>query len=159
MYVVATTSRRNARSSRLRGRLLLCVAAGCATLGVSSCGSGADVESTRAVPATPSTDVQTVATVSGPVPDGMEAVGDEHGPRGYVRAFSAGGAPIDLPLGSERRVAGQEVVDGSGELVGYFLTSLGFVDLETAADPSAIDALIDEHDLLVAQHGGTAPGR
>jgi hypothetical protein len=99
-------------------------------------------------------DTAPVETVSGPVPEGMEVVGDEHGPRGYLRAFTDGGEPALLPLGSGEGVRGFEVVDSDGTLVGYMLEQVGFVDLVEAADAAYVDGLVADQAELAARNGG-----
>ncbi|HMJ74691.1 MAG TPA: hypothetical protein VK507_01905 [Iamia sp.] len=149
-----------ARSARPQPRRAVGIVAGLAAIGVaalvavqlgggdnsttaSSSASGVGQQATTA----PQTSVP-VDTVAGPAPAGMEMVGDENGPRGYVQAFTSGGEPELLPLGSGEGVSGMEVVNDSDELVGYMLTSIGFVELSEAADPAVIDRLVAEQAAL-----------
>lgn len=85
------------------------------------------------------TDVGQIDIPPGKVP----VASHEGGIAGFVDAEAEGspnGYPV-LQLGTNRTVKGLEVTDASGQLVGYFLEAYGFVDLETAMTPGAIDDL------------------
>ena len=83
----------------------------------------------------------TVSTVSTDVPEGLVGVVDSAGRlRGYVGQADLGAdsTPSTLPSG----FAGTPVRDERGRLTGYFMTgALGFVDVDTAADPHKLAAL------------------
>lgn len=68
-------------------------------------------------------------------------------PVGYISAEAEAASSTEgfpaLRLGSGAvPVTGTEVVDDTGRRVGYYLTWVGFIDLETAQDPAAVDRLV-----------------
>jgi hypothetical protein len=93
-----------------------------------------------------------VAKIS--IPPGQKPVASHDGRiAGFVdaKAEANGNYPL-LPLkAGGHEVRGLPVHDGSGRLVGYFLISLGFVDLHTATDPTALDRLYVASDRRSSQ--------
>lgn len=85
-------------------------------------------------------------------PDGKRLVLDHAGqPRGYIdeSLLDLGAAPHHVTIGG-RSLPGIPVHDHEGALAGYLAGELGFVDLATASDPAAVDALLTEQEARIA---------
>lgn len=105
--------------------------------------------------------------------DGYALVGDTSGRlRGYIEELPpASGYPsVDLGL-PERDLRAQEVRSepGEGELVGYFFETYGFIGVDVASDPVALDRelvaqdavreeLREQYDDFVKDRPGSSPG-
>ncbi len=95
---------------------------------------------------------------AGPTPEGKVPVvfNDDGAPglAGYIdqRSDSIDVASPELDLGTEQEVRGWDVTDARGRLVGYFVSGLGFIDLDTARQPALVDALLTESEALSDAH-------
>lgn len=116
--------------------------------GVAAAGGGAAPTSNIVDPGDPATAPTGPAEADG----GRIPVADDDGNvAGFIDAEAyespEGLPPADLGSG-DREVFATEVEDASGRLVGYYVQLLGFVDLATARDGAAIEALFTEHEAM-----------
>lgn len=131
-----------ATDTRRRPRLLIVPAAVfTAVIGLAVMASAGGQQEEAAAPAPSAVDVTKMEIPAGKVP----VASHEGTVAGFVDAKAErdpGGYP-ETDLGSgDRAVHALEVTDGDGRLVGYFVELLGFVDLRTARDDAAVDALL-----------------
>jgi len=86
------------------------------------------------------------------VPDGKVPVVDsEGGLAGFIdqAAYDGGDRYPQMEATHDGQpVYGLDVTDASGKLVGYFVEVLGFVDVQTASDPAALDAAYAAYEKL-----------
>jgi hypothetical protein len=106
-----------------------------------------------------------------PVPEGMTGVATPDGiVAGFVPSAALGIEAVDrqggfgerLVLGGQQTdIRGVDVVDEKGQLVGYLIEPIGFIDLTTAGNVEAVRKQIEEHNVLeekmLAEHPELQP--